>query len=265
MRAEYARDWEGTQLQEYVQPAKPSKNEGIGALEELARHPDDKSGRVLITTEHCVVAYDIFPKGRVHLLILPRAELSGPSDLRHEHQSLIVHMLELATWLSGQLRAQIPELAPLRCGFHAVPTMRRLHLHLVSIDHDSQQLKRKRHWISFNSDFLVPPMKWARQLAEHGRVIVHPAREEAKLKAEMRCPVTGKVLESMEALGKHLESNEYKFLISQVSRDILFIADDNSPEGTQSDQLRPSGCLTPAAGANPCGLVQVAWDMVHVP
>ena len=67
----------------------------------------------------------------------------------------------------------------------------------------------------------------------------------------MRCLVTGRVIESMEALGKHLHSDEYKSLISQNSRDIIFI-DDSSLEDTQGA----------AAGAKPHGLIQVAWDMV---
>ena len=70
-------------------------------------------------------------------------------------------MAALANWLAPRLRAQHPGLPPLRCGFHAVPNMKHLHLHLISLDFDSPELKKPHHWIIFNSDYLVPPHRWA--------------------------------------------------------------------------------------------------------
>ena len=34
--------------------------------------------------------------------------------------------------------------------------MSQLHLHVISTDFNSECLKRKRHWNSFNSEFLIP-------------------------------------------------------------------------------------------------------------
>ena len=257
----WPRDWSGTQLQQYVHPPKPAENEGTGALEQLARNPHDKPGRVLLATQHCVVAYDVFPKGRVHLLILPREELSGPSDLRVEHEPLVRHMVQLAQWVARQLRHQIAGLAPLRCGFHAVPNMKRLHLHLVSIDHDTVQLKRKRHWISFNTDFLVPPLQWAAQLAQHGRIMVNRADEEAKLKGEIHCPRSERVLKSMDELKLHLHSREYEALVEHISADLIFI--DGSQAESSEPRTQGQGQECDSGFTNPPELVKVAWDMVR--
>ena len=77
--------------------------------------------------------------------------------------------------------------------------MRQLHLHLLSLDFASAELKRPRHWIIFNTDYLVPPAAWVEQLERHGRVSVDRGAEMAKVKEEMRCPLTGAVLADMEA------------------------------------------------------------------
>jgi aprataxin len=119
-------------------------------------------------------------------------------------------MARLAAWLAVQLREQEPGLAPLRAGFHAVPSMRQLHLHLISQDFDSACLKNKKHFNSFATDFFVPPETWVRQLQQTGRVSVDKAAEEAKLKRDMVCPATGRPLSNMPALKAHLASAEYQ-------------------------------------------------------
>ena len=57
-------DWLGMVLPPYVQPAKPTAMEGLGALERLATSADAPSERVLLLTRQLVVAYDVYPKAR---------------------------------------------------------------------------------------------------------------------------------------------------------------------------------------------------------
>lgn len=42
-----------------------------------------------------------------------------------------------------------------KIGYHAKPSMQRLHLHVISRDFHSSWLKTKKHWNSFNSSFLL--------------------------------------------------------------------------------------------------------------
>jgi aprataxin len=224
----YQRDWEGMKVQKFVQPPKPKQNEGLGALATLVQDPYARPERVLLLTTHCVVAYDLYPKARVHVLILPRYPIDGPQDLRPENEPLIRHMTELAQWLAPRLRAQFPGLPPLRCGFHAVPSMKHLHLHLISLDMRSVDLKRPRHWHIFNTDYLVAPQIWAQQLTSHGRVTVNVAAEKAKAKAaEMRCPLTGLILRDMGDLRNHLRSSAYLQQIDKIDADLVYISDLN--------------------------------------
>lgn len=41
-------------------------------------------------------------------------------------------------------------------GYHAVPSMQRLHLHVLSTDFNSPCLKNKYHWNSFTTPFFLP-------------------------------------------------------------------------------------------------------------
>jgi aprataxin len=50
-----------------------------------------------------------------------------------------------AAWAAAQ-RAADPSLPPFRLGFHSAPSMRALHLHVISSDFDSPCLKNKKHW-----------------------------------------------------------------------------------------------------------------------
>ena len=44
---------------------------------------------------------------------------------------------------------------PHRVGFHAKPSMKHLHLHVISVDFISPFLKTKKHWNSFNTRHFV--------------------------------------------------------------------------------------------------------------
>lgn len=43
-----------------------------------------------------------------------------------------------------------------KIGYHASPSMQRLHVHVISKDFDSICLKTKIHWNSFCTDFFLP-------------------------------------------------------------------------------------------------------------
>lgn len=40
---------------------------------------------------------------------------------------------------------------PCRCGYHAIPSLQPLHIHIISQDFDSPALKKKQHWNSFTT------------------------------------------------------------------------------------------------------------------
>jgi aprataxin len=60
----------------------------------------------------------------------------------------------------------------LRIGFHAVPSMSQLHLHLISTDFLGSGLKNKKHYNSFTTPFLVPIDDAIDMLSNEGRIKV---------------------------------------------------------------------------------------------
>jgi aprataxin len=107
-----------------------------------------------------VAVYDCFPKARRHLLLLPKKDRvesvlrMGVTDLK-----LLDEMEARGLWLCEALKFNDAngKVVPLRRGFHAVPSLKLLHLHIISQDFDSPSLKKKVHWQSFTTGFFVQP------------------------------------------------------------------------------------------------------------
>ena len=200
-------------LPPYVAPPKPAAPAGLDALRALALHPERAAaGLVYLLTDDLVVAYDVYPKARVHLLILPRGvRLDSPAQLTARHAPLLRSMARLASTLASQLRASTPGLAPLAAGFHAVPSMTQVHLHLISLDFCSDCLKNKKHFNSFATPFFVSPAKWIADLESTGALrTAGKDAEEARLKQDMRCPLTAQPLKNMPAVKARVTSAAYR-------------------------------------------------------
>ena len=212
-------DWEGLQLPPYHHPPKPVSPEGIHALERLATSPERHPTRIFMTTREFVVAYDAYPKARHHPLVLPRETLSGPWALRGaRHAALLERMARLARWLRTRLEEEAGA-APCRLGFHALPSMLQLHLHVISLDLDSPCLKNKKHFNSFTTRFLVSPDEWVRILrAAGGRIEVDAEREEVQLKGRMRCPLLGCELVNMPKVKAHVASARYQQALQDAAK-----------------------------------------------
>lgn len=97
-----------------------------------------------------VIIKDKYPKAKHHFLILPRENISGILKLDRSHLPLLNHMHGLAVRLKSEHNLKC------KIGFHSVPSMQRLHLHIVSDDFVSPCLKTKVHWNSYTTDFFMP-------------------------------------------------------------------------------------------------------------
>lgn len=134
-----------------------------------------------------VLIRDLFPKATVHLLLLPR---DPTKYLYHPHEAFtdlvfLSKCKEAATTaaqlaskelqrLLGQCSASeqpriraledgeeiIPEgrdwSKEIRVGIHAHPSMKHLHIHIISRDMYSECMKHRKHYSSFNTDFFIP-------------------------------------------------------------------------------------------------------------
>ena len=67
---------------------------------------------------------------------MPRQKIDGIKNLTREHLPLIDAMYERCVIMRDELAQQDAAAAPFRIGFHAVPSMKQLHIHVISQDFD---------------------------------------------------------------------------------------------------------------------------------
>ncbi|GAB1734157.1 hypothetical protein NU195Hw_g7140t1 [Hortaea werneckii] len=190
--------------------------------------------RVVYYNDKFVVINDLFPKASVHLLLLPRD--TGKNVLRPQNAFDDVTFLEECRQEEKKVRAivakelsrrfgkysaserprreaeesdpPIPEdqLPPNRdwdkdiiSGIHANPSMTHLHIHVLSKDMVSECMKKRNHYLSFTTDFLVPLSAFPLAPDDHRRAYTH-------FPEDMLCWRCGRNFENkMARLKEHLE------------------------------------------------------------
>ncbi|CAK4165937.1 unnamed protein product [Aphanomyces euteiches] len=167
-----------------------------GLLVYLTR-PEDRND-VVYYDDKIVVALDKYPKATLHLLVIPREILPlGVGDLGEEHLPLLHHIASLVASVSS---------LPLRIGFHAVPSMRQLHLHIISDDFSSPTLKNKKHWNSFTSSFFKSLDSVIEAIESKRRFNVDAEYEEEKLSGKLVCHKCSEAFAQIPKLKQHLAS-----------------------------------------------------------
>ncbi|KAI8045963.1 hypothetical protein M5D96_002154 [Drosophila gunungcola] len=112
-----------------------------------------KPENLIISSELAVVIADKFPKAVHHYLVLPLADIPSIFQLNRSHLPLLEELHLLAR---NVVEVKGVRWEDFQVGFHAEPSMLRLHLHVISKDFVSPSLKNKKHWNSFNTDLFVP-------------------------------------------------------------------------------------------------------------
>ncbi|XP_056264735.1 aprataxin isoform X2 [Pseudoliparis swirei] len=151
-----------------------------------------------------VVIKDKYPKARYHWLVLPWQIISSLKALSEVHCDLVKHMQQVA----DQIVRQCPDagLLRFRTGYHAIPSMSHVHLHVISQDFDSPCLKNKKHWNSFTTDYFMESHDVIQMLETNGRVDVKEGTSEL-LKLALRCHMCLKDIPTIPALKEHLKSH----------------------------------------------------------
>ncbi|CAN0352940.1 unnamed protein product [Ectocarpus sp. 6 AP-2014] len=182
----------------------------------LMYHTNEQiQGEVFYMDEDMMVTYDGFPKGKFHLLVVPREtflNVTGPSALRKKHLPKLrrLHAMGTAMAKALSLQAEVRELSHpsanvIRCGYHVMPSQEPLHLHVVSMDLDGTGLKRKTHWNSFTTDLFLEASWVERRLEERGSLglDMRTFRELEHMKLRcFRCPGEPE-FRDMESLKAH--------------------------------------------------------------
>ncbi|XP_077004074.1 aprataxin isoform X2 [Tamandua tetradactyla] len=154
--------------------------------------------------EQVVVIKDKYPKARHHWLVLPWTSISSLKVITQEHLELLKHMHTVGEKViadfagSSKLR--------FRLGYHAIPSMSHVHLHVISQDFDSPCLKNKKHWNSFNTEYFLESQAVIEMVKESGRVTIRDGTSEL-LKLPLRCHECQQLLSSIPQLKEHLRKH----------------------------------------------------------
>lgn len=154
--------------------------------------------------DQVVVIKDKYPKARHHWLVLPWASISSLKVVTSEHLELLKHMHAVGEKVIADF-AGSSELR-FRLGYHAIPSMSHVHLHVISQDFDSPCLKNKKHWNSFNTEYFLESQAVIKMVQEAGRVTVKDGTCEL-LKQPLRCHECQQLLPSIPQLKEHLKKH----------------------------------------------------------
>lgn len=150
-----------------------------------------------------VTLNDGFPKARYHYLIVPREDIDSVQELKPRDLQLLRHMDKRAKNLIARVREKDPDME-FRFGYHAVPSLRRLHMHVISQDFDSPRMRTRHHWNTFNTEYFIDSTKLITTLESSGRIEIEKSFYEEQLDLPMKCNQCQKRYDDMDRLKGHL-------------------------------------------------------------
>ncbi|KAG5643623.1 hypothetical protein DXG03_000590 [Asterophora parasitica] len=178
-------------------------------------------------TDSTLTIYDAFPKSLFHFLVLPRAsapletnELASLITLlrgdRTRAKQVISSLNEAAKSLRKEIEAEMVNRYGFKwniwTGFHAVPSMQHLHLHVLSADLCSEKMKHKKHYNSFHPKLgfflhMDEVLSWLDAEDSYFTTMakLDPAPYEALLKENLACFHCGSAMKNIPALKAHLQ------------------------------------------------------------
>jgi hypothetical protein len=131
------------------------------------------------------------PKSRNHYLLMPRARFQTLEVLGRDQLPVLIKMKEEVNRITGSVLKKYfimnagfflksfndvsffqRSIDSFRIGFHAIPSMSQLHLHLISSDFLGSGLKNKKHYNSFTTPFLISIDEAITALSVHGKIKV---------------------------------------------------------------------------------------------
>ncbi|KAG0197364.1 hypothetical protein BGX28_009130 [Mortierella sp. GBA30] len=152
----------------------------------------------------------MYPKAKVHMLVLPRQRIDKVTDLTGAGGIRFVEQLvERANWLLERLKKEWPILE-FKMGFHALPSILQVHLHVISQDFCSDALKKKNHWNTFTTPFFLDPQYVIKTIEARGSFRLTPQEREeykAMISRELKCNQCNEKPKNMPALKRHLQEH----------------------------------------------------------
>jgi aprataxin len=209
----------------YDHPCRPPRGPNFDWKRVLYSYYEKKADdpEVFLESKELLVVYDGFPKAKCHLLCLIK-----PSFLDARQAKFVAghEDLDKLAWVHNFLRDTLVEkiLSPmgrpmpsLLLGYHIIPSLEPLHIHIISDDLDSKCIKHKKHWNSFVTDYFVEidqVDQWIREAKTTGPLNLagtfekwaEKSEDQDLLRSLLHCHKCGTVQKSMPKLKCHVET-----------------------------------------------------------
>ncbi|XP_055679971.1 aprataxin-like protein [Lutzomyia longipalpis] len=174
----------------------------LNLIKDITQHPE----KIILKSNLAVVIRDKYPKAKHHFLVLPLEDIEDIFQLRKNHLPLLVEMELLAKNVVEVIGGKLSDF---KMGYHAQPSMKRLHLHAISDDFISPSLKTQKHWNSFNTDYFIPAPKLRQMLEDCGKIEKLPDNElKALISQPLQCNKCSYQTNTMPSLKNHLLFHE---------------------------------------------------------
>ncbi|KAL7695342.1 Scavenger mRNA decapping enzyme [Lotmaria passim] len=167
---------------------------------------------LLYKDDTCILVNDAFPKSTVHCLVMPlELRLDSLNALTKRDVPLLRHMIHVGNEYVHFLKSTSPKLYGKRrfiTGFHALPSLPMLHLHVLSMDLDSVYLKTKKHYNSFATFFFLTSERIVDDLERNSRVTINKdvTRLQQMENQDMKCLWCGAPLANIPAMKAHVRT-----------------------------------------------------------
>lgn len=182
-----------------VGSAGPSSNHWSQGLYASMNNPDMK----IYEDDQVVIIKDKYPKAHHHFLALPQIKIKDLASMDRSHIPILKHMHQKGT----DLIQKYPE-SEFVLGYHAIPSMAQVHMHIISQDYDSPCLKTKKHWNSFTTEYLIPSGMVVKELESSGKFrLASPTEGKSLLDRALKCHKCAFTPKNMPDLKQHLKKH----------------------------------------------------------
>ncbi|CAF0862285.1 unnamed protein product [Didymodactylos carnosus] len=155
----------------------------------------------------CTIINDKYPKAKHHMLAMPNEYIANLKSLTSAHVPLLKHMLQVGKETAMKLRKAGDSSDEFRYGYHAIPSLSLLHMHIISQDFKSDCLKTKKHWNSFTTSYFMDAEDVIDELQTHGQVQVDSAPFYRLLEQELTCHRCQGKFRTMPKLKEHIDQH----------------------------------------------------------
>ncbi|KZT67782.1 HIT-like protein [Daedalea quercina L-15889] len=233
-------------------------------LRSYAQRPDPSSlpASVLLThTDHTLTIFDAYPKSIFHFLVLPRviapSTASDLTNLRTVLKGDKSRAQEVIRWLAEdgmKVRSMIQDEMLKRyhfkwniwMGFHAVPSMEHIHLHVLSADLCSPAMKNKKHYNSFHPKrgffiSLSDVQEWLEADPSYFSTMsqLKPSQYEPLLKEPLECWRCNNDFKTMPLLKAHLQGEweaEAKLEKAKLEKKRKRVSEEPTDKAVEEDE-----------------------------